>query len=137
MSTELTYLTLTALLTGCLWIPVVIGYVVARGPLKPEDYQRTPTSPLPDWVERANRAHLNAVENFAQFAAVVIVAALMQFSSPVTVACATIYFYARLAHAVVHISGIPSFMARTVIFTVGWLAFLVYAVAVLSKAWAG
>src|SRR5205814_2420592 len=70
MKTELFYLLLTAILTGVLWIPVVIGYVVSRGPLTPEVYKKAPTSTLPDWVNRANRAHLNAVENFAQFASV-------------------------------------------------------------------
>ena len=65
MTTELFYLLLTAILTGVLWIPVVIGYVLSRGPLKPSDYKVAPTSPLPDWVNRAHRAHMNAVENFA------------------------------------------------------------------------
>jgi len=36
MTTELMYLVLVALLTGSLWIPVVIGYVRTRGPLTPE-----------------------------------------------------------------------------------------------------
>ena len=71
---ELLELLLTAILTGVLWIPVVIGYVASRGPLKPADYEVAPTSPLPDWVNRANRAHQNAVESFAPFAAVVLIA---------------------------------------------------------------
>ena len=32
---------------GVLWIPVVIGYVSARGPLKPSDYKTLPTSGEP------------------------------------------------------------------------------------------
>jgi len=40
MTTELFYLLLTAILTGVLWIPVVIGYVLARGPLKPSRRSR-------------------------------------------------------------------------------------------------
>lgn len=59
MTTELVYLLLTALLTGLLWIPVVVGKVLARGPLKPIDYKVAPTAPLPDWVNRANRAQLS------------------------------------------------------------------------------
>src|SRR4051812_41902961 len=43
MKTELFYLLLTAILTGVLWIPVVIGYAKTRGPLKPEDYKAPPT----------------------------------------------------------------------------------------------
>ncbi len=133
MRTELVYLLLTALLTGVLWIPVVIGYAKARGPLRPSDYKVAPTSPLPDWVNRANRAHTNAVENLAPFAVVVLVAALAGVSTGTTAACAAIYFYARVAHAVVHISGFSLFMARTVIFVVAWSAFIVYGIIVLLR----
>lgn len=133
MTAELTYLVLTAILTGVLWIPVVIGKVLARGPLKPEDYKVDRTTPLPDWVNRANRAHMNAVENFAPFAAVVVIAHLAKVSTSVTVACAAVYFYARLAHAVVHITGFSLFMARTILFTIAWLAFVVYAIELLRK----
>ena len=133
MTTELTYLLLTALLTGVLWIPVVIGKVLARGPLKPEHYKVAPTSPLPDWVNRANRAQLNAVENLAPFSAVVLIAHAAGVSNSVTAACAAVYFAARLAHAIVHITGFSLFMARTILFTIGWLAFLVYAIELLRR----
>ena len=131
MKSELVYLLLTAILTGVLWIPVVIGYVKTRGPLTDESYRVAPATPLPPWVSRANRAHVNAVENFAPFAAVVLTAHASAVSSTVTVSCAAIYFYARLAHAVVHISGFGLFFARTVIFTVAWVAFITYAVVLL------
>ena len=134
MKSELVYLLLTAILTGVLWIPVVIGYAMNRGPLKPENYRVAPTSPLPDWVNRANRAHLNAVENIAPFAAVVLIAYAVGLSTPTTQACAAIYFYARLAHAMIHISGFGLLMARTVAFTVGWVAFMIYAVVLLQRA---
>src|SRR4030095_3116007 len=134
MKTELFYLLLTAILTGVLWIPVVIGYVSARGPLKPSDYKTMPTSPLPDWVNRANRAHLNAVENIAPFACVVLIANAVGVSSTVTVTCAAVYFYARLAHALLQMSVFGLFMARTLSFTVGWIAFVTYAVVLLQRA---
>ena len=78
---DATYLMLTAILTGVLWIPSVVGQVQSRGFLQPEDYVNLPTSPLKPWAVRANRAHQNAIENFAQFAAVVIVAHLANVSS--------------------------------------------------------
>ena len=134
MKTELFYLLLSAILTGLLWIPVVIGYVTARGPLKPEDYRVAPTKPLPDWVNRANRAHLNAVENLAPFAAVVLIAHATGFANALTGMCAAVYFYARLAHAVIHLSGVGLLMARTLAFTVAWVAFIVFAVALLRAA---
>jgi uncharacterized MAPEG superfamily protein len=134
MKSELFYLLLTAILTGVLWIPVVIGYATTRGPLKPENYRTAPTSALPDWVNRANRAHLNAVENIAPFVAVVLIANAIGVSTATTQACAAVYFYARLVHAVVHISGFGLLMARTVAFTVAWVAFMIYAVVLLQRA---
>ena len=133
MKTELFYLLLTAILTGVLWIPVVIGYVSSRGPLKPSDYKVAPTAPLPDWVNRANRAHVNAVENFAPFAAIVLIANAVGVSTSLTVISAAVYFYARAAHAVVHITGFSLFRARTVLFTIAWVAFLTFAIEVLRK----
>jgi uncharacterized MAPEG superfamily protein len=134
MTTELFYLLFTAILTGVLWIPVVIGYVLSRGPLKPSDYKVASTAPLPDWVNRANRAHMNAVENFATFATVVLIAHAVGMSTSITENCAAVYFYARAAHAVIHISGFGLFMARTVIFTVAWVAFVTFAIELLRHA---
>lgn len=131
MTTELYYLLLTAMLTGVLWIPVVIGYVSSRGALKPSDYKVAPASPLPDWVNRANRAHLNAVENLVPFAAVVLIAHAAGVSTYVTAISAAVYFYARVAHAVIHISGFGLFMARTVMFTLAWIAFMAFAIDLL------
>jgi uncharacterized MAPEG superfamily protein len=133
MTTELNYLLWTALLTGVLWIPVVIGYVTSRGPLTPADYKTASTSPLPDWVNRANRAHVNAVENFGPFAAAVLIAHVAGVSTSVTATAAAVYFFARLAHAVVHVSGFSRFFARTLLFTVAWLAFMTFAVELLRK----
>jgi uncharacterized MAPEG superfamily protein len=134
MTTELRYLMCTAILTASLWLPVVIGYGQARGPLTPEDYRVARTTPLPDWVNRANRAHMNAVESFAPFAAVVLVAHVLDVHSAVTTTAAAVYFGARALHAVVHISGIGFLMARTVIFTIGWGAFIAMAVEVFRLA---
>ena len=134
MTTELFYLLLTAILTGILWIPVVIGYVLSRGPLKPSDYKVAPTSILPDWVNRANRAHINAVENLVPFATVVLIAHAIGVSNSITGISAAVYFCARAAHAVLHISGFSLFMARTVMFTVAWVAFITFAIELLRHA---
>lgn len=134
MTTELFYLSLAAILTGVLWIPVVIGYVSSRGSLKPSDYKVAPTAPLPAWVNRANRAHMNAVENIAPFAAVVLIANAVGVSTSITEISAAVFFYARAAHALFHISGFSLFMARTVAFTVAWVAFMTFAVELLRHA---
>src|SRR6185436_7910086 len=100
-------------------------------PLKPADYKVAPTAPLPAWVNRANRAHMNSVESFAPFAAVVLIGNAAGASTSVTEVCAAVYFYARVAHAVVHISGFSLFMARTILFTVSWVAFMTFAIELL------
>ena len=137
MKTELLYLLLSAMLTGVLWIPVVIGYVSARGPLTPATYKVASTAPLPDWVNRANRAHQNAVENLAPFTVVVLIAQALGVSTAVTQGCAATYFFARAAHAVIHISGFGRFNARTLLFTVAWGAFITFAVVVLQHLLSG
>ena len=133
MTTELYYLLFTAILTGLLWVPVVIGRVMSRGPLQPSDYKVAPTSPLPDWVNRADRAQMNAAENLATFAPVVLIAHAVGVSTSVTVVSAAVYFYARALHAVVHITGFSLFRARTVLFTIAWVAFLTFAIELLRK----
>lgn len=134
MSTELYFLALTALLSGVLWIPSVVGQVKTRGFLEPSDYQTLPTSQLPDWALRANRAHINAVENLSTFAAIVIISHLVGHTNQLTVICAEAFFFARLAHAAVFIAGFKHFKARTVIFSISWTAFLVYAASLLLSA---
>ena len=67
------------------------------------------------------------------FAPVVLIAHAAGVSTPVTVAAAAVYFYARAAHAVVHITGFGMLMARTVLFTVGWMAFMAFAIELLRK----
>ena len=42
--------------------------------------------------------------------------------------------HTRVAHAVIHISGFGRFRARTVLFSVAWIAFIVFAVVVLEHA---
>ena len=74
MTTDLRYLALTAILTAALWIPYVVAQVLTNGPLAPANYVDPTPRPLPLWGRRADRAYLNAVECFAPFAALVIVA---------------------------------------------------------------
>jgi len=75
--------------------------------------------PVPLWGQRANRAHLNAVESFAPFAAMVIVAQLAGKADWMTAFWAASFFWLRLAHAVVYWAAIP--YLRTVLFTLGFV----------------
>ena len=62
---------------------------------------------LPEWGKRAERAHLNLLANLPAFAVVVLVAALAGVSNEVTEVGAQQFFWARVAHAVIYVAGIP------------------------------
>jgi uncharacterized MAPEG superfamily protein len=120
MTSDLRYLALTAILTAALWIPYVIAQVTTNGSLKPANYVDPTPRPLPPWGKRADRAYLNAVESFAPFAALVIVAHLAGKADPMTAFWAMCFFWLRLAHAVVYLFGIA--YVRTIVFTLGFVA---------------
>lgn len=122
MTPELSWLAYTAVLTALLWIPYIVGLTIQNGGISAGQY-RDPTPPeLPAWVKRCNRAHLNAVESIAPFAVLVIVLHLAGISTEMTVLWSMIFFYARLAHAVVYWLGIP--FLRTLVFALGLISVL-------------
>jgi uncharacterized MAPEG superfamily protein len=66
---------------------------------------------------------MNAIENLAVFAPLVLVAAIIEVSTKATVLSAQIYVAARLAHYVIYTAGIP--VVRTLAFLIGACATLV------------
>lgn len=68
---------------------------------------REPLPELTGWAGRATRAHRNMLESLVLFAALVLVAQAAGVSNPMTVLGAQLFFWARLAHAVVYLVGIP------------------------------
>jgi uncharacterized MAPEG superfamily protein len=119
MTTDLKYLAYTALLTAALWIPYIISQVTTNGFLAPVNYRDPAQRPVPLWGRRADRAHLNAVEAFAPFAALVLVAHVAGKANAMTAFWATSFFWLRLIHAVVYWLAIP--YIRTVVFTLGFI----------------
>ena len=75
---------------------------------------------MPLWGKRADRAYLNAVEVFAPFAALVIIAQLTGKADAMTAFWAAFFFWMRLAHAVVYWLAVP--YVRTLVFTLGYVA---------------
>ena len=120
MSTDLKYLAFTAMLTAALWIPYILCQVMSNGLLQPKNYVDPAPRPVPLWGKRADRAYLNAVEAFAPFAAMVIVAHLAGKANSMTAFWAMSYFWLRVAHAIVYWLGIP--YVRTLLFTLGFVA---------------
>lgn len=124
------YLALSGILTVLLWVPYIAARVFVWGfPTFLNNYpanfpKEQPESPL--WVTRAQRAHLNMVETMPAFVAVVTAAL---FAATINadvlgpaIQWAGIFFFARIAHAVVYIMGIP--YLRTPVYLVSWFAIL-------------
>ncbi len=107
MTTELHWLTLTALMTALLWVPYVLnrmalhGIFGSMGNLPPDE--PTPAA----WARRAKAAHVVAVENLPIFAALVLVAQAAGVSNRLTTAACVVYFFGMLTHYVVFTLGIP------------------------------
>jgi uncharacterized MAPEG superfamily protein len=80
---------------------------------------------LPDmvgWAGRARRAHLNMIENLVLFAPLVLIAAVAGKANATTAMGAMIFFWARLAYAVIYLIGLP------------WLRTLAWFVSVIGMA---
>jgi uncharacterized MAPEG superfamily protein len=120
MTTDLKYLACTAILTAALWIPYVVCQVMTNGFLTPPNYVDPAQRPVPLWGKRADRTYLNAVESFAPFAALVIVAHLADKANAMTAFWAMTFFWLRLTHAVVYLLAIP--YVRTLVFTLGFVS---------------
>lgn len=62
---------------------------------------------LTGWAGRARRAHLNMLENLVVFAIVVLVAQAAGKANSTTALGAMLFFWARLAYAVLYVAGVP------------------------------
>ena len=131
MTTEIEMLAWVAGITLLMWVPYILAHIVNVGMMPALTYEADDT-PLPRWAERAKRAHRNAIENLAPFAAVVIAAHLAGATNETTATATAVYFWTRVAHYILYTSGIP--FGRTVTFTIGWLATLTILWQVLTAA---
>lgn len=122
MTTDLTMLAWAAGLTAILWIPYIVARIQTYGAARTLAY-RAESEPLPPWAEKAKKAHYNAVENLAPFAALVLVAQAAGAANSTTAMASVVYFWARVAHYFGAISGVP--YVRTLTFTIGWIAIMV------------
>ena len=107
MTTDLMYLTLMAGLAAILWIPNVVAIVSQHGVIQARDFKDADEKPLDGWGQRAKRVHLNTVENLAHFAALVLVAHIAGAANETTAMWAQVFFWARVAHALIFYAGIP------------------------------
>ena len=128
LTPELFWLTLTVILTGLLWVPYILNRIAVRG------LSATMANPSPNakshapWATRLMFAHDNAVENLVVFAPLVLILNAIDYSNKWTVYASAVYFWARVAHLIVYMLGLPVF--RTLAFVVGFFAQVVLAVAI-------
>lgn len=101
----------TAVLLYAAWtLALALMYAVPRVPSvltgrkRADAWTRGNQNEDPPILVRASHAHANCVENFAVFAGVVVVAALLQKSAIVD-AIAAYVLYARIGQSTVHLIG--------------------------------
>lgn len=132
MSPEIYWLTATALITAVMWVPYILNILMEMG-IAPALLRRSGDNPgEAAWAKRAQRAHLNAVENLAVFAPLALAVHLVGAGSETTALVAMAYFWLRLATYIVHVAGIP--IVRTLLFAGGVICQFVLGFAVLAAA---
>jgi len=106
MTPEIIFLLWSAALTLLLAIIAVSAATLEVGlPRLAGNRENMPE--LPGWAGRAQRAHRNMLENLVLFAVVVFAARLTNVSNAVTLLGAQLFFFGRIAHAILYIAGIP------------------------------
>jgi uncharacterized MAPEG superfamily protein len=130
MSKELYWLTLTAAMTGLMWVPYILDRIMVRGTMGALANPSVNDKPQSAWAERMTAAHLNAVENLVVFAPLVLTAQALNIHTAATAFACALYFWSRLAHVVVYTAGIP--VLRTLSFAGGFIAQAILVLAILG-----
>jgi uncharacterized MAPEG superfamily protein len=128
MSPDLKYLLCAVILT---FVQVLIAATGANQQvgLTTLAGNRETLPPPTGWAGRAKRAHLNMLENLVLFAALVLIAAVANKANATTALGAAIFFWARLAYAVIYVAGIP--WLRTVAWFVSVIGMAMIAIQLL------
>jgi len=120
MTPELHMLVYASLLSIVLAFPPLVALILDRG-LAYAGGNRDEDIELPAWGGRAQRAQWNLLANLPAFAALVLAAAVVGISNENTAWGAQQFFWARVAHAVIYIAGIPYLRAVAFIASLGGL----------------
>lgn len=119
MTPDLTLLLWTVALTVVQAVVAVSGATLQVG-LPALAANREGLPEIVGWAGRAARAHRNMLESLVLFAALVLVAHVAGKANAMTALGAHLFFWARLAYAVIYIAGIP------------WLRTAVWAVSIVG-----
>jgi uncharacterized MAPEG superfamily protein len=115
-------------LTGLFWIPYILDRINVRGMWATLDNPKPNDKPQSPWAMRLYFAHTNTVENLAVFAPLVLILDSLNISTQVTVIACDVFFWSRLAYAIVYTIGVP--VLRTLAFTVGFICQVVLVLAI-------
>ena len=119
MKPELVWLLWAIALTFAQMLVAVLGATAQVG-LPALAGNREGLTACTGWAGRAARAHHNMLESLVLFAALVLIAVVTNKTNATTLLGAQLFFWARLAYALVYIAGIP------------WLRTLVWLVSVIG-----
>ena len=106
MTPDLSYLLWSVALTIVLVVTAVTAAMLQLG-LPPLAGNRDEIPPLTGFAGRAERLHLNMLQNLPLFAIVVLVAQVTNHANATTALGAAIFFWARIVHAAIYLIGIP------------------------------
>jgi uncharacterized MAPEG superfamily protein len=106
MTPELQMLVWSAALALVQMLVAVLGAIGQVG-LPKLAGNREGLPPATGWAWRAQKAHLNMLESLAVFAIVVLVAHVAGRADETTALGAALFFWARLAYALIYLAGIP------------------------------
>jgi uncharacterized MAPEG superfamily protein len=131
MTTELTMLAYaTALLVVLVIFQAVVG-VRAKGAI-PLAGHRDDIGPATGFHARMLRVVDNHREGIVMFAPLVLIAAVANIHSSSTILGAQLFFYSRLVHAILYVTGIP--LVRPLFWAVGIAGTVMVLLAVLGIA---
>ncbi len=130
MTTDLMMLVWSGVLCIALIMPYMAGKSQSLG-LATLAGNREDMPKSAGWIGRAERAHANMVENLIPFAIFVLVVAISGKANMMSALGAQLFFWARLAHAVLYIAGIT--WARTL----AWVASVIGMGLVISALFQG
>lgn len=117
-STELTYTAFSAALTGILWVPLILNRLREMGIWKALKNPEPDLRPEANWAYRLANAHRNAIENLVVFAPLALTVHMLNLGTAATATAAVLFFWSRVAHAVIYTFGVP--VLRTIAFVIGF-----------------
>lgn len=129
MTTDLMMLAWSAALCALLWVPYILARIGAWGLVDTVGYPDSPPD-VPVWSARIKKAHANLVENLLPFGVLVLVAHVGGMANEATALGATLFFWSRVAHAIVYTFGIP--WLRTVAFFGGFVGQVMIFIAIIG-----